>query len=220
MSVGPLEWHGEHLPFCTDPIRAYYVVKKVWERTGGVLLPPLHIGTDRFIEKNRRTLWGMEKYAGCRLPGSLFIPEKTMRDLVKGILLFLEREGFRLCVLCTGHEARNQIKIIDNMQKQFAPRQMKVVSWYATKAGYPSYFGNQDIYHAGTEETSELLAIDKKLVELGRAGRLPRDKKVRLIKKHLMHANPKIGGQRLQFEIETLYGIVKEQMKLLKLRLR
>ncbi|MFN3699411.1 MAG: creatininase family protein, partial [Dictyoglomus sp.] len=35
LPVSPLEWHGEHLVFGTDPFRAKMVLERVWEELGG-----------------------------------------------------------------------------------------------------------------------------------------------------------------------------------------
>ena len=37
LPVGPLEWHGPHMPFGTDPLNAQAVARGVAERIGGVV---------------------------------------------------------------------------------------------------------------------------------------------------------------------------------------
>src|SRR3954471_9942268 len=77
LPVGPLEWHGEHLAFGADPLRAGRVLEMVWKKSGGVLLPTLFIGTDDFKVYRGSKHWGMEMFARTFLPGSLYVREST-----------------------------------------------------------------------------------------------------------------------------------------------
>ena len=47
LPVGPLEWHGPHLPLGTDALIAYQVALRVANQVGGVVLPALYCGTER-----------------------------------------------------------------------------------------------------------------------------------------------------------------------------
>ena len=47
LAAGPLEWHGPAAPFGTDPLTAYEAAKRCAREVGGVVLPPLYIGTER-----------------------------------------------------------------------------------------------------------------------------------------------------------------------------
>jgi creatinine amidohydrolase len=47
LPIGPLEWHGPHLPLGTDPLHAREVAIGLAKKLGGVVLPPYFIGTER-----------------------------------------------------------------------------------------------------------------------------------------------------------------------------
>jgi creatinine amidohydrolase len=54
--LGPLEYHGPHLPLGTDPINATLIASEACKKTGkGVVLPTLFFGTER-----ERTDWELE----------------------------------------------------------------------------------------------------------------------------------------------------------------
>src|SRR5690242_4179364 len=44
--IGPLEWHGPHLPLGVDPLHAYAVAIGTARAVGGVVLPALFAGTE------------------------------------------------------------------------------------------------------------------------------------------------------------------------------
>src|SRR5215472_2204397 len=45
LPLGPLEWHGPHLPMGTDAIHAHRVAVEVARRVGGVVFPGSRLGT-------------------------------------------------------------------------------------------------------------------------------------------------------------------------------
>ena len=51
LPVGPLEWHGPHLPIGTDPLDAQAVARRVAARTGGLVMPTFFCGTERLRRK-------------------------------------------------------------------------------------------------------------------------------------------------------------------------
>src|SRR5215203_3069938 len=44
--IGPLEWHGPHLPFGLDGLHAHAVSVRAAQEAGGVVLPTLFAGTE------------------------------------------------------------------------------------------------------------------------------------------------------------------------------
>jgi creatinine amidohydrolase len=51
--LGPLEWHGPHLPFGVDMLHAHNMALEAAKLTGGVVLPPLPLGTETLITPER-----------------------------------------------------------------------------------------------------------------------------------------------------------------------
>src|SRR3954467_12876690 len=45
--LGPLEWHGPHLPYGTDPVHAETVSRRTAQAMGGVVIPTLYWGAER-----------------------------------------------------------------------------------------------------------------------------------------------------------------------------
>jgi len=45
--LGPLEWHGPHLPLGVDALNAEAVAWRVAQEVGGVVLPALYVDTER-----------------------------------------------------------------------------------------------------------------------------------------------------------------------------
>lgn len=202
LGVGPLEWHGEHLAFGTDPMRANLVMEGVWKKHGGVLLPTLFVGTDNFKTYAGKKHWGMEMFARTSLPGSLYVREETFKALISDTLDFLQRQGFKLTVLFTGHEARNQTGTLGSLEKAWGRKPMKVSAWWAGKFRHPDELKRAG-GHAGEDETSEMMNVDPRLVARGRAGRLARDLSVSL-GAGIRKVTPARGRARQDFQIKAI----------------
>ncbi len=68
--LGPIEWHGRHLPLGCDALKAHGVVCQAAEKHGGVVYPPtyLHDGWDLHIVTPLLTdLFGRLKMTGFRV---------------------------------------------------------------------------------------------------------------------------------------------------------
>ena len=46
LPLGTLEWHGEHAAVGLDALKAHAVCVRAAERSGGLVVPPLHWSTD------------------------------------------------------------------------------------------------------------------------------------------------------------------------------
>src|SRR5207247_9972886 len=44
--IGPLEWHGPHLPMGLDGLHAHTVAMEVARQVGGVVLPTYYLGSE------------------------------------------------------------------------------------------------------------------------------------------------------------------------------
>src|SRR5437879_13771242 len=65
--IGPLEWHGPHLPMGMDGLHAHTVAMEVARRVGGVVLPTYYLGSETVRPTDR----GPQKIgrASCRESG-------------------------------------------------------------------------------------------------------------------------------------------------------
>ena len=93
LPVGPLEWHGPHLPLGVDALRAHLAAVELARRIGGVVLPTLFIGTER--ERSKKMLKnigfkGDEYIVGMDFPSnclpSLYFPEETFAIILRDYL--------------------------------------------------------------------------------------------------------------------------------------
>jgi len=164
--LGPLEWHGPHLPFGTDPMIAYEVSLRLAHEVGGVVLPPLFLGTER--ERSPEMLRsigfrGDEYIVGMDFPGlpmhSLYLPEEVLAIVVRSYLDLLARRGYRLIVLLNGHGADNQIQTLQRLATEFsntgASKALMMMPVVRTLGDY--YNGS----HATRVETAIMQAVTK-----------------------------------------------------------
>ena len=126
LPLGPLEWHGPHLPFGTDPLIAQEVAVRLARELGGTVLPPLFVGTER--ERSPEMLrnigfQGDEYIVGMDFPGlplhSLYLPEEVLAIIVRSYLDLLAHRGYRLIVLLNGHGAENQIQTLERLATEY-----------------------------------------------------------------------------------------------------
>lgn len=209
LPVGPLEWHGEHLAYGCDPIRAAWLLEKLWTELGGVLLPTLYLGTDGVKRCGDTELWGMEMFAGEQLPGGTFLPADVFSSAIAHTLNFLERNGFRLCIVCTGHQAPEQVQALEKLEAESRGRPLRVLAWQSGRVikadGKPDEIG-----HAGVEETSELMHIDPALVRPQKIGTAAADRKLGLTPDALSSSSAGAGRQRLELELAQLKVAVQK----------
>jgi creatinine amidohydrolase/Fe(II)-dependent formamide hydrolase-like protein len=139
----------------------------------------LPVGTDGHKRIKGKEWWGMEQFAKVPLPGSLFVKEATFRALMRDTVAALEKTGFKAAVLCTGHQAPNQIKVIRELEAASKRRKMKVLGFWTGRVDYSGQAKSRG-GHAGATESSELMAVSGRLAVMSRAGKLKRDQSVGL----------------------------------------
>jgi creatinine amidohydrolase len=206
--ISPLEWHGEHMSFACDALCAEEVVKRAWEKVGGVLLPTMHLGTDGIIHKNEDELWGMEMFAKERLPGSIFLPVSVFKNVVFHTLKFLERNGFKITVIYTAHLSQPQVDVWQELEVEFRDSEMQVIAFQARAIDFPKDCKGINSNHAGIEETSEMLRINDKLVNLNDAGVKECDKNVGLDRETLLKSDSDLGEKRISYEVNILTEMI------------
>jgi creatinine amidohydrolase len=128
LAFGPLEWHGPHLPFGTDPLAAYELALRLAEKTGGVVMPPLYCGTERERKPEVLAAFGFENprqyVVGMDVP-AVTVPSLYFREEVFGIILrehirLLVNLKYKLIVLVNGHGATNQINTVKRLAVEFS----------------------------------------------------------------------------------------------------
>lgn len=176
--VSPLEWHGPHLPYGTDPLHAQAVAHRTAEALGGVVMPTLFWGTER--ERNSDTLKvlgfkGDEWIIGMDHPAnsmpSLYSMEDVFAFVVRARLELLIDQHYRLIVLVNGHCATNHLLTLDRLAKEYTGRGPARV--LCATAFDPNPDGSYSIGHADALETSLMLALHPDSVDINALPPLP-----------------------------------------------
>lgn len=158
--VGSVEEHGEHLPLCTDSIQPEYIALEVAKKTGCLVAPPLRYGICN---------------ATRNFAGTITIGFDTFYKMVNEILSELVRNGFHRIIVLSGHAgnshmvalrmAAQDIVIKNDAAKAEKKTRIMVLSDYDfAKELTPKYASEKD-GHAGTLETSRVMAIKPELLK-------------------------------------------------------
>jgi creatinine amidohydrolase len=174
LPIGPLEWHGPHLPYGVDPLHAHVVAVACARATGGVVLPMLPLGTETLIDSERlryRGFAGHERIIGMDFPGfplsSLYVEESALGVIVREILLGIVRQAFRVIVMVNGHGAPNHRALLGRLAAEVSePGRVAVLL-----AG--ALVDTRVRGHAELRETSYMLAYYPETVDLSALPPLP-----------------------------------------------
>ena len=172
--IGPMEWHGPHLPVGMDMLHAYRMALEAARLTGGVVLPPLPLGTETYTDAERlrhRGFTGDERVHGMDYPGftlpSLYTEESVMGVAVAEVIRVLKRQAFKVIVIVNGHGAPNHRATLQRIAtEQSEPGRVAVLL-----TGY--FYDTNYREHAAIGETSFLLAYHPETVDLGALPALP-----------------------------------------------
>ena len=55
LPLGPLEWHGPHIPYGFDALNAYNMAIELAKKMGGLVLPCLYLGAASIVSKKKLT---------------------------------------------------------------------------------------------------------------------------------------------------------------------
>jgi creatinine amidohydrolase len=169
LPIGPLEWHGPHLPLGTDPLHAEHLAVALASEVGGVVYPTLYWGTER--ERSPELLrdlgfTGDEWIVGMDFPAnslpSFYAPEEQFAAVVRWTVDGMIAHGFRLIVLTNGHGAKNQLYHLARLTAELnarGPARLLTVYLLAREAG-------DDPGHATITETAAVMALDPGRVDL------------------------------------------------------
>lgn len=183
--LSPLEWHGEAMAFGTDPAIGTRIAELAWKQTGGVLIPTLYLGSETeykdWTSTGLTSFWGMEWNTREKNPGSVYISNYLIELVLRDMLYMIEREGFKACVLVSGHGATEYSMILAGLEEDYAERPMKVFYSKLVEMERPEnleFPGSGD--HADFAEASILEGIDSTLVDKSLFGKTDRDRKIGL----------------------------------------
>lgn len=169
--VGSMEWHGPHMGMGMDTVNAYSTALAAAERTGGVVMPPLYIGTEtpRSPETLRKLGFsGDEQITGMDFPHnsvkSFYWPPELFERIVRQQTQMLLEMGFAQVVWLNGHGADAQIEILQRVCAQASQESGRcVMTIMALFDGCGAGLG-----HAGLAETAIFMHLCPEAVELER----------------------------------------------------
>jgi creatinine amidohydrolase len=178
LPIGPLEWHGPHLPLGVDPLNAENAALQSAAQTGGLVFPTIFWGTERERPPEMLDWLGLDRQSyvvGMDFPAnslpSLYCSEEIFALLVREQLNLASKLGFRLIIVITGHAATNQIDVLERLAAEFnGSKQVRVlvVLPFVTNTK-----GIMEVGHASRIETSVMQALHPQTVRLENLPQLP-----------------------------------------------
>jgi creatinine amidohydrolase len=209
------EQHGPHLPLSVDTIDCYEVAKRVSERTGVPVVPPLTYGCSQ---------------SHGNFPGTLSIRPETMTRMICEIAEWLYRSRIKKVLILNGHmwnwgpiySAR------ENLRYDFPDLQVRVLNWWETTPNtmakvvedcpvFPSYI------HANIAETACVLAVRPDLVNMREAideedydtffeYRMDDYSKTGVVGRGATKATAKLGQELFQMVVDQLAPMVEKAL--------
>jgi creatinine amidohydrolase len=178
LPMGPLEYHGPHLPVGVDPILATQLALAACSRLGrGIVMPTLYMGTER--ERSDAVLESLGFAKGDWIVGmdfptakwkSQYYQEHLFATVAASTLEMLISQGYRMIAIVNGHGSENQVGTIDRLARHYTRTTGICVLWTPNfRGGDPAL---QDAGHADLFETSLVLHFEqsafdgKRLVDL------------------------------------------------------
>lgn len=171
LPLGPLEWHGPHLPMGVDPLNAKAAALRCAEITGGVVLPTLFMGTER--ERSPQMLKNIgfdedEWVVGMDFPEnsieSLYFSEELFTICLRGWLDLLVEQGYKLIVIMNGHGAENQSVALQRITAEYNHKGPARVVFYMPMPGFIAKTSSWA--HATADETSVMMDVHPESVDL------------------------------------------------------
>jgi creatinine amidohydrolase len=176
--IGPLEWHGPHMPYGTDGLNATEMADQLCSRVGGLLWPTLFWGTERERRPDQLRSLGFsadEYVVGMDFPAnaikSCYCPEEVLAVLMREVLREARQLGARLAVIVNGHGAENQIATLKRLAIEITNTTDLQVYFRIAAPMAAIHAGSGG--HADSDETSIMLLLGEQ-VDLGQLPPLPK----------------------------------------------
>ncbi|MCL5876189.1 MAG: creatininase family protein [Candidatus Bathyarchaeota archaeon] len=157
--LGSVEEHGDHLPLGTDCIQPEYIAAEVAKRTGCLVAPPFRYGICN---------------ATRNFPGTLTIQFDTLYRVAHDILSELIRNGFYRIIVMSGHAGNSHMVALRLAAQDIVTKndelcagkvRIMVLSDFDFAEELATELAVPDDGHAGTIETSRVMAIKPELVK-------------------------------------------------------
>lgn len=167
--VGSVEEHGEHLPLCTDSLQPEYVASEVAKKTGCLVAPPLRYGVCNSTRG---------------FPGTVSISFDSLYRMTRDILEEFIRNRFTRILVLSGHAGQAHMaalrlaaqEVVWQHEKENTGKRPRIMVCSDYDFAYElkgKYFSEKD-GHAGTIETSRVMAIKPELIKAKGAKSYPK----------------------------------------------
>jgi creatinine amidohydrolase/Fe(II)-dependent formamide hydrolase-like protein len=148
-------------------LHAALLAREAVNVTGGVVLPPLPLGTETYLSVERvrdRGFSGTERIVGMDFPGlalsSLYVEDSAFGVIVHEVIRALKRQAFQVIAIINGHGGRNHLVTLDRIAvEETEPGAIAVAHIFALHAGDSGG-------HAERGETSVMLGYYPETVDL------------------------------------------------------
>jgi len=216
LPLGTLEWHGPHLPLGSDGLQSQGFFVELAKAAGGIVLPMLFVAPDRRTEADGKEYYGMD-YAKTngqdgkplQLPGSAYwMPEEQFDRLIEAILKQLKRAGFRIVV---GHGHGPSTKRFRDHAEEWG-RRFGLKLFVCWRDDESDGLGIQTD-HAGANETSLVMALRPKLVQMENLPSDP-DEWPQSVggKDPRKYASPERGRKAIEMQVERMAALLREAL--------
>ena len=153
--IGVTEQHGYHLPLSTDALIAKHLARMIGTKTGILVAPTF-----------------LQSFSGGGLPGTINISPAVMSLVISDMLISLVSQGFRnfYLFLCHGgsenaRALKDAIQVLLRSNPAFAEVMIVFSGVWDFGGGVLSAMAEGD-WHAGWFETSLVMALEPKLVQM------------------------------------------------------
>jgi creatinine amidohydrolase len=210
--TGSTEQHGRHMTFASDVWQPWEIARRLSDRTGVLVAPPLN--------------YGMSLHH-LGFPGSLSLRPQTLISIIEDLLESAYEHGFRHILILNGHGgnmAAIQAALAQALHELHG-LQVYVGNWFRepeVESVFDSAFPKERAGHADAGETSTVMAIRPDIVRLERAAYSPDAPRPTLLTRqvfleHFPHgvigsdpsrASAKVGEQALEAAVKTYHEIL------------
>jgi creatinine amidohydrolase len=159
LPIGSLEFHGEHLALGNDSIKMHAICCEAARLGGGIVFPPIYYGIPFMVD------YGSRYHFKANLP----VTEEFLTHVLNTTLIGLEKIGFRIAILATGHTPDEESALVREIARVYTGK-MKVYGTDDMEWGTDANYNGGD--HAAKWETSILWYVRPELVDIYR---LPRN---------------------------------------------
>jgi creatinine amidohydrolase len=210
--VGSTEQHGRHMAFGSDVWVPWEIARRLSDRTGVLLAPPLN--------------YGMSLHH-LGFPGSLSLRPDTLASIFMDLLASAYEHGFRRILILNGHGgniAAIQVALAEVLHELPGLR-VRLANWWhepAVMAVFAAAYPGEVSGHADAGETSTVMAVRPDVIRLDRAAYSPGPHPVDFLTRQVFleqfphgvigadpcRASVEIGQQVLQAAAETYEKIL------------